>query len=99
MAKLKKIGILFFAKLQGLVFGFVGLLAGIGYSFGGFFYELFTDSLNSGTAIAFLALVGMPAIFGTLGLVVGAVEALVYNFLARWFGGLEIDLVSDQHSS
>jgi len=95
MSRLRKIGVWFFAKLQGLVFAFLGLLVGIAYSFGGFFYELFTSSLNSGTALAFLALLGMPAIFGTLGMIAGAIEALVYNLMARWFSGLEIDLVSD----
>jgi len=95
MPKLKRIGILSFAKLQGLVFAFLGLLAGIAYSFGGFFYELFTASLNTGTALAFLALLGMPAIFGVLGLISGAVEAVIYNLLARWFGGLEVDLKTE----
>ena len=77
------------------MFAFAGLLAGIAYSFGGFFYELFTNSLNTGTAIAFLALIGMPILFGVVGLVSGVIEALVYNLLARHFKGLEIDLVSD----
>lgn len=95
MARLTRVGILFFAKLQGLVFAFIGFLAGIAYSFGGFFYELFTASLNGGTAIAFLAVLGMPAMLGILGFISGAVEAVVYNYLARWSGGLECDLNTD----
>ena len=77
------------------MFAFLGLLVGISYSFGGFFYELATDSLNTGTAIAFLALIGMPTMFGIVGFSLGVVEALVYNFLARWFRGVEVDFVAD----
>ncbi len=95
MSRLNKIGILSLAKLHALVFAFFGLLAGMAYSFGGFFYELVTDSLNFGTALAFLALAGMPLLFGFLGLLVGIVEALVYNSLARTFPGLAIDLSVD----
>ncbi len=42
MAKLKKIGILFFAKLQAVIMAVVGLMVGILYSFGGFIYEAVT---------------------------------------------------------
>ena len=69
----------------------LGLLAGILYSFGGFLYELATNSLNTGTALAFFALVGMPAIFGACGFALGLVEALLFNIFARWFGGFETD--------
>ena len=92
MPKLQRIGILFFVRLQAMVFAVIGLVAGILYSFGGFFYELVTNSLNSGTALAFLALVGMPLLFGLAGAVAGIVEALVYNALSRKFGGIDIDM-------
>jgi hypothetical protein len=91
MAKLRRIGVLFLAKLQAVVLGFVGLIAGILYSFGGFFYDLFTIGLNGGTALAFLALIGMPLIFATCGFIVGLIEAFLYNLLAGWFGGIEMD--------
>ncbi|MDH3216345.1 MAG: hypothetical protein OEN01_08640 [Candidatus Krumholzibacteria bacterium] len=91
MAKLKQIGILFLAKLQAIVMAFVGLIAGILYSFGGFIYEAFTGTLNSGTALAFLALIGMPIVFAAAGFIVGLIEAFLYNLIARWFGGIEMD--------
>jgi len=57
MAKLKKIGVLSLAKVQAVVMTFVGLIAGIVYSFGGAINEAVTGSLNSGTGLAFLALI------------------------------------------
>ncbi len=92
MAKLKKIGVLFLAKLQAVTLAIVGLLAGILYSFGGFVYDVITTgSVNFGTALAFLALIGMPIIFATFGFIIGLIEAFLYNLFARRFGGIDID--------
>lgn len=89
MAKLQRIGVLFTAKLAALSMGVLGLVAGVFYSFGGFFLELFTDSLNSGTALAFLALLGMPALFAASGFVAGGAVAVIYNVAARL--GIQIE--------
>ena len=94
MAKLKKIRIFSLAKLQGILFSYVGLLCGIFYSFGGFIYDLATTgSLNLGTALAFFALIGMPLIFASFGFIVGIILAVLYNLFSRLFGGANIDLV------
>ena len=83
MSKLQHIGVLFTAKLAALSMGVLGLIAGLFYSFGGFFFELFTNSLNSGTALAFLALIGMPLMFAASGFLAGGTVALIYNVAAR----------------
>ena len=93
MAKLKKIRIFALAKMQGILFSYVGLLCGIFYSFGGFIYDLATTgSLNLGTALAFFALIGMPLIFASFGFIVGLILAVLYNLFSRLFGGADIDL-------
>ena len=89
MAKLKSIEVLFFAKLIGLVMSVAGFICGILYSFGGFLYELFTSNLILGTALAFLALIGMPLIFSAVGFVAGGVGAMLYNITARFTEGIE----------
>ena len=93
MAKLKKIRIFSLAKLQGILFSYVGLLCGILYSFGGFIYDLATTgSLNLGTALAFFALIGMPLIFASFGFIVGLILAVLYNLFSRLFGEANLDL-------
>ena len=93
MARLKKIRIFSLAKLQGILFSYVGLFCGILYSFGGFIYDLaITGSLNLGTALAFFALIGMPLIFASFGFIVGLILAVLYNLFSRLFGGANIDL-------
>ena len=67
---------------------FVGLIAGILYSFGGAIYDL----LTTGTALAFLALIGMPILFATFGFMVGLIEAFLYNLFARRIGGIELEI-------
>ena len=91
MTRLKRIGVSFSAILVGIMMSFMGLIAGILYAFGGFFLELFTATLNTGTALAFGALIGMPVIFGLFGLVAGAIGAILYNVAARRLGGIEAD--------
>ena len=92
MAELKKIGVLFLAKLQAIIMAVAGLIAGILYSFGGFIYDVFTIGINGGTALAFLALIGMPILFAMVGFIAGAIGAVLYNLVAQWFGGIEMDL-------
>jgi len=90
MSKLKKIKVFSFAKLQAVLMSLIGLIAGILYSFGGTIYDIFTIGLNLGTALAFLALIGMPITFAVFGFIVGLVEAFLFNLFAKWFWGIEI---------
>jgi len=90
MAKLKRLGLFFFAKLQAIMLGMIGLATGIVYSFGGAVYDMSTTgSVNQGTALAFLALLGIPILFACIGFAIGLIEALVYNLFAKWVGGIE----------
>jgi hypothetical protein len=91
VAKLKKIGLLSSAKLLAGIMLVLGLIAGIVYSFGGFFYDLFTTGLNLGTALAFFALIGMPITFAVPGFIAGAILAFIYNLIAGRVGGIELD--------
>ena len=85
--------------------GLAGLIAGVLYSFGGATFDVLvsagwitsassgawsTPGVSWGTALAFLALVGMPIIFAIPGLIAGAFGALLYNVVARRVGGIEV---------
>ena len=96
------IGVLSLAKLLAVLMAFVGLATGILYSFGGAIYDVLvskgwitsasTPGVGKGTALAFLALIGMPILFATFGFIAGVIGAFLYNLAARWVGGIEIDL-------
>lgn len=81
--------------------GLIGLVLGVLYAFGGFIIDAFvtfgwmtsdeTPGLSYGTVLAFGALIGMPLIFATGGFVLGLVEAVLYNVLAKKIGGLNLE--------
>ena len=56
---------------------YFGLVCGVLYSVGGVVVDFLTIGLNWGTVMAFGSLVGMPAIFGALGFLLGAITAFV----------------------
>jgi len=101
MAKVKKLGVFSFAKFQAIILAIVGLIAGIGYSFGGliidglvslgWFTSNETSGLSFGTVLAFGALLGMPIIFASFGFIAGIIEALLFNLFTRWFGGIDLE--------
>ncbi|WP_035467815.1 hypothetical protein [Algoriphagus mannitolivorans] len=98
--RIKSLGILTFAKFQGVMGLFIGLLLGILYSFGGLILDTLvslgwiqsteTPGLSIGTILAFGALLGMPLIFSVLGFLLGWVEAFLFNFVSRWFEGMNL---------
>ncbi len=103
MKSLNKIGVISFAKFQTLLGALIGLICGILYSFCGLIIDVLvsagvlssvsfsTPGLSFGTILAFGALIGMPVIFAALGLVLGLLEAIIYNLFAKWFGGIKVD--------
>lgn len=92
MKKCKSLNLFGLAKLQAILFGLLGLLAGVLYAFGGLIYDLMTIGLNAGTAMAFGALVGMPLIFAVAGFAAGLLEGVLFNLLAGLFGGIDFRL-------
>ena len=92
MTTLTSIGVLFSAKLQALLMACVGLVAGVLYATIGAVYDLFKGQVGLGTALAFLAPFGMPIMFAVFGFVAGGLGAFVYNVLARWLGGIPMDM-------
>lgn len=92
MATLTHIGVFFAAKLVALLMAFVGLLAGVLYAGIGAIYDALRGPLNLGTALAFLAIIGMPMLFAAFGFIGGAIGAFLYNVFAGWVGGIEIEI-------
>ena len=90
MAKLKRIGVLSFAKLQGVLLAFLGLIAGIFMQLGASFGAL-ADLSGIGAGFGFLAIIILPILYAIFGFIEGAVVAFLYNLIAKWIGGIEMD--------
>lgn len=91
MAELKKIGILSSAKMQGMIFAVLGLIAGFIYAMILSIMLFATGSPGLGIFFGFLALIGIPIVYGISGFAGGAIMAFLYNMVAGWTGGLELD--------
>ena len=91
--KHKQLNIWLFAQLLALIFGLIGLLCGVLYSFGGLLIDTLvslgwissseTPGLSMGTILAFGALIGMPVLFATVGYVLGILLAFFFNLLPK----------------
>lgn len=98
--RIKSLGNLTFAKFQGVMGLLIGLVLGVLYSFGGFILDTLvtlgwiqsteTPGLSIGTILAFGALLGMPLFFSILGFLLGLIEAFLFNFVSRWFEGMNL---------
>lgn len=96
----KRIGALSLAKVMGLIYGGLGLLFGLVFSFfallGAAFGRAFEGA--SGLEALFGALFGvgavifLPIFYGLMGFLAGLLVATLYNFAARVVGGLELEV-------
>ena len=89
-----RVGSLSLARIAGLLYGFIGLLAGAIISLialaGG---VAGSDSNGVGLAVMGVgAVVALPLLYGGLGFVMALVASWLYNVLADLVGGIEIDL-------
>jgi len=90
---LKSVGVISVAKLMGLLYGCLGLifapiflLIGLVGSFAG------ADKTPLAGVFGVVLAILMPLIYAAMGFVSGAVGALLYNALAKWVGGFELEL-------
>ncbi len=100
--RIKKLGVLSFAKMQGVMGLVIGLLIGIIYGVIIILYSLLGASLVSGDArfavggggvvIGIVAMAGFPIMYGIIGFIGGAIGALIYNVFAGFVGGVEIEV-------
>ena len=90
----RRVGPLSFAKLCGALYAIMGLIIGAFISL----FSVIGSGLapKEGGAIGMLfgvaAIVALPIFYGALGFVTSLVGAALYNMVASWVGGVEIDV-------
>ncbi len=77
------------AKHFGAFAAFIGFIAGILYAGVGLAIDASTGNLGGGTALAFLAIPGMPFFFLPVGVIGGILWAPLCRRLPRRFGGCD----------
>ena len=92
MHTIKSVGVLSVAKIMGVLYFALGLifvpiflLAGAGMMAAG------REATFSGIMGLVLAIM-MPVLYGGMGFVMGAIMAFLYNLVAKWLGGIEVQV-------
>ncbi len=95
---LKSIEPISLAKISGLGYAAMGLLL-IPFMFIGPFLmalapENGEDAMPKGLMIALAVgfALAMPIIYGAIGFIFGLISGFVYNLIAKWIGGIEVDV-------
>jgi hypothetical protein len=94
MVKIKKIGILSLGKILGILYALLGLILGAFITL----FALITPAFSSTSAPGMFgalfgvgAIILLPIFYGVMGFVMGLIMALLYNLVASWVGGLEVE--------
>jgi len=90
----RRVGPLSFAKVTAMLYALMGLIFGacislfslLGSAFGP--KEMFGGGILFGVG----AIVALPIFYGILGFIVSLISAALYNLVASWVGGVELDV-------
>jgi hypothetical protein len=91
MTKIKKISPLSLAKIQGILFGLMGLVFVVPFLFLSFIFPI-DSSLEGSSFPSFWFFFLVPVLYAVMGFIMGFITALLYNVVAKWVGGLEITI-------
>ena len=100
MHVLKSVGVMSVAKILGLLYGCIGLLFAPLFLLFGLMGSLVGQGKTPFAGIfGVVFAVLMPVLYGGMGFVTGAISALLYNVLAKWMGGYELQLETQTNTS
>jgi len=101
MTKIKQIGVMSAAKIEGLMGVAFGLVAGVfftivgtgaSYMMGNYYGNGWGGRGMMSGGFGIFAIIIMPIMYGVFGFIAGAIVAWIYNIIAGWIGGLEIEM-------
>lgn len=104
---IRRFGVLSVAKMNGILWLVFGLIVGVLY---GLFFMIFGAAMSSfapegqgmgatgSVVVGLIFMIAMPATYGVIGLIAGAIGALVYNVLAGIIGGVKFEIEGVQQA-
>ncbi len=91
MKEIKRVDIMSYAKIYGVIFAIFGLIAGLFIGALGSMFSSISGSSGFG-GFGFLSIIIFPILYGGLGFVFGLIGGAIYNLIAGWVGGIKIEL-------
>lgn len=101
MHRIKSVGVMSVAKVMGLIYGALGLLIVPIFLVIGLASSMAVKQAQSaganipaamGPVFAVMMAIAAPIMYGLIGFITGAISALIYNLIAGWVGGIEMEL-------
>jgi len=95
MAVLKRVGPGSAFKIGLVLYAFIGLIIGAIFSLVSLFAAPFARTGGvpfSGAMFGVGAVIILPIVYGIFGGIFAAIGAVIYNLVASWVGGLEVDI-------
>jgi len=95
MHTIKSVGVLSVAKIMGAIYAVMGLILLPFFLLAGFIGSMAGEHGNPLRAIGGLVFgLFAPVFYGAIGFVFGAIGAFLYNVMAKWLGGIEVQVQS-----
>lgn len=95
MQRIRRMDVMQMAKTLGALYFLLGFIIGVPVLF---FMSSVANTRSGmpgfGNGFGIGMIIAMPVIYGVIGFIGGALMAAVYNLVARWTGGIGIDLGS-----
>jgi hypothetical protein len=92
--RIKRFAPLQLGKIMGLTYGLMGLLFCPVFLLAAVFGSHVPNQQHAPLMMAFGTgfAIAMPFIYGAIGFVFGVIGAFIYNLMAKWVGGIEVEV-------
>jgi hypothetical protein len=95
MIRIKKIGVLSLGKVFGILYALMGLIIGAVITLISLFAAVaFSKYQSAGLGGLFFGIgsvIILPIFYGVTGCIGGVITAFIYNLVASWVGGVEVE--------
>ncbi|MCI0656471.1 MAG: hypothetical protein L0170_05305 [Acidobacteria bacterium] len=95
---IKRVGVMSFARIFGILYAFLGLIAGAAFSLIAVFLGALgaqNQSVNGpllGVLFGAGAVIALPIFYGAVGFGAGALSAALYNWISGFVGGIQLEM-------
>lgn len=91
--KIKRIGVLSLGKILATLYALIGLILGAFFTFFSILGLVFyTGQPNAALFLGIASIILFPIAYGIAGFVGGVIIAFLYNIVAAWVGGVELEI-------